>query len=247
MRIRKKNVVRLASFSALGAGTLGVGMGTAEAAVIYQPLGVTLGFSETTRAETVNLPGGAAKFTFRALSHPGTYSANYSGRMVRFAGKGVTFKYSGFDVLAVRPPGVTWSALGAFTATSDLVGERARGGYWIGTRLTGHFFCGACSWTIDGNRSFSSEYALFQFNDPTNSPTELFGWLELSESVSVSPPSGPDVTLIGYAYDTSGNHLPAGSEGETPEPSTLALGGLAALALGSTGLRRWRAARKAVA
>jgi hypothetical protein len=52
----------------------------------------------------------------------------------------------------------------------------------------------------------------------------------------------PDVTLIDWAYDTSGAQIPAGDTG-TPEPSTLALSGLAALALGAKGLRRWRAAR----
>jgi hypothetical protein len=51
-----------------------------------------------------------------------------------------------------------------------------------------------------------------------------------------------DVTLVDWAYDTSGAQIFAGDTG-TPEPSTFALSGLAALALGAKGLRSWRAAR----
>jgi hypothetical protein len=52
------------------------------------------------------------------------------------------------------------------------------------------------------------------------------------------------VTLVDYAYDASGAQIPAGDTG-VPEPSTLDLTGLAALALGAKGVRAWRAARKA--
>ena len=48
---------------------------------------------------------------------------------------------------------------------------------------------------------------------------------------------------FGWAYDTSGAQIPAGDMG-TPEPSTFALSGLAALALGAKGLRARREARK---
>jgi hypothetical protein len=41
----------------------------------------------------------------------------------------------------------------------------------------------------------------------------------------------------------SGAQIPAGDTG-TPEPSTFALTGLAALALGAKGVRSWREARK---
>jgi hypothetical protein len=51
--------------------------------------------------------------------------------------------------------------------------------------------------------------------------------------------------LEGWAYDDSGDQIAAGDTGGVPEPSTMALAGLGALALGAAGLRRWRAARKA--
>ena len=44
MRIKKKNVARLASLSALGAGALGVAAGTAHAGIVYTPLSGKVGF-----------------------------------------------------------------------------------------------------------------------------------------------------------------------------------------------------------
>lgn len=71
----------------------------------------------------------------------------------------------------------------------------------------------------------------------------LYGWAQLNLSRPGSM-HGPDVTVVDWAYDTSGAQIPAGDTG-TPEPSTFALTGLSALALGAAGLRSWRAARKA--
>jgi hypothetical protein len=77
----------------------------------------------------------------------------------------------------------------------------------------------------------------------------MYGWAQLDVSFTTGYPHCLQTlggcitgTLVDYAYDTSGAQIPAGDTG-TPEPSTLVLTGLAALALGAKGVRAWRAAR----
>ena len=98
---------------------------------------------------------------------------------------------------------------------------------------------------LNGKTSFNNEYALFTFQ---NGSTTLYGWVDLSYAVtdSFGPNGTPDLTINSWAYDTSGAVLPAGDTiPPTPEPATGIETGLAALALGAEGLRRWRNARKA--
>jgi hypothetical protein len=82
-------------------------------------------------------------------------------------------------------------------------------------------------------------YALFKFDDPACGGGTCYGWTQIAASFGSF---GPDIDILGWAYDTSGNLLPAGETG-VPEPSTLAMTGLAALALGAKGVRQWRRAR----
>jgi hypothetical protein len=91
------------------------------------------------------------------------------------------------------------------------------------------------------NFNTTDRYLLFKFTG-VHLPHSVYGWAQFAVSFP-GPGGGPDVTLINYAYDTSGVQIPAGYGARTtPEPSTFAL---AALALGATGLRKWRAARRA--
>jgi hypothetical protein len=131
------------------------------------------------------------------------------------------------------------------TGSSDLVGMRI----WtyhasrVGTSsqiVTDH--------STRGLGNFTDRYALFTFT-LGNGP--LYGWVKLSQSVTNSwggnNSYGPLVTVEGFAYDTTPNEkIAAGDTGisATPEPGTFALTGLAALALGAAGMRRWRAARR---
>lgn len=84
--------------------------------------------------------------------------------------------------------------------------------------------------------SFSGKYYMFEFKDSTQGNAMRFGWL----SVGLDNPGigdGPDLAIIGYAYDTTGQMLGAG---QVPEPSAPALLALGALVFGSKGLRSWR-------
>ncbi len=81
------------------------------------------------------------------------------------------------------------------------------------------------------------EYLSFSFRDTAQGNAQLYGWAEISLSNSTS--TDPNVTLYGYAYDTTGAQIVTGA-GEVPEPSSAALLALGALTFGAKGLRSWR-------
>jgi hypothetical protein len=85
----------------------------------------------------------------------------------------------------------------------------------------------------------AKHFVLFAFSSPTCPGGACYGWMDFDIAMD---PEGPFVTLRSWAYDDSGAYLPAGETG-VPEPSTFAMTGLAALALGARGIRRWRATR----
>ena len=96
---------------------------------------------------------------------------------------------------------------------------------------------------------FSDKYALFAFDTTlSSSPQTFYGWIHLSftvdPQVGANPAFGPDLIIHDYAWEDSGQALAAGAAG-IPEPGTAASTGLAALALGAVGLRKWRKARQA--
>ena len=237
MRIKKKNVARLASLSALGAGALGVTAGTAQAGMVSYPLGATVGFgsSFTNSSAKVNLPGGNF-FSVKATSGPIDDGSRFWGVFVRGDG-GVYFKkgLSGF-LSMVGSSGVKWSQVSGKKVTSASIASRVFKMYWKPDPPSE-----PVSWSsrygVHGNPGFSDMYALFTFQDGGSTQ---YGWLELSNSVSAvstEAGGGPLVTLESYGYD----------DASVPEPSTMALTCLAALAMGATGLRRRRAARKPAA
>jgi hypothetical protein len=96
-----------------------------------------------------------------------------------------------------------------------------------------------------GKPPFNNEYALFTF---PNGLITQYGWVELSYAVTDTFGSNgtPTLTITEWAWEDNGAVLPAGDTTDpTPEPATAITTGLAALALGAEGLRRWRKARKA--
>jgi hypothetical protein len=237
MRIKKRNFARLASISALGAGALGVSAAPAEAGIVYTPLGADVGPGHLAIA-TVALPGGS-QFKIQRYTHSFRGSSSTTSHVwfvnLRQPGANVKFR-SISNSVSIVGLGKKWGSAAGKSVGAVAFAERGR---QVDSR-TDSF--------IGHNGAFTDKYALFKFRDAGQTD---YGWLELSNAVSLGASrSGPDVTLIGYAYDTTGAQLAAGDEGSTgttPEPSGMAMTGLAALALGATGLRRWRAARKSAA
>jgi MYXO-CTERM domain-containing protein len=70
-----------------------------------------------------------------------------------------------------------------------------------------------------------------------------YGWLRVMVSDAGSPNYPNELEVLDYAYDTTGNPIPAGFTG-APEPGTSAL---AVLALGAAGITAWRRRRNEAA
>jgi hypothetical protein len=84
-------------------------------------------------------------------------------------------------------------------------------------------------------------FLLFQFN-PTGTQVD-YGWVHLNGLLGCG--CHPlDTEVVDFAYDDSGALI---ATGVAPEPATMLPTGLAALALGATGIRRWRKTRKRAA
>lgn len=100
--------------------------------------------------------------------------------------------------------------------------------------------------------NFSSEYYLFKFQDAAS--VTHYGWIEGTLSNSNGGKPGVTFDLISYAWDsdTSGTQIFAGQttpspggSGTAPEPSTGAMGAIAALILGAAGVRKWKKEQQA--
>jgi hypothetical protein len=230
-KIKKTNLKRLASLSALGAGALGASAGPAQASsIVYSGiLDEQVGFGGTRFNPTFAGPNGVGGiFKTGQCEVDCFYFPQWVALYAKPGVKGTTFrflatKYQHYGVGFAR--GAQWqtSALHKSTKSADLAI----------TSLNRYF------------TEFNStdRYLLFEFTGGSLSH-DLYGWAQLDVTFPGNF-AGPYITLVDWAYDTSGAQIPAGDTG-TPEPSTLVLTGLAALALGAKGLRSWRAARKAL-
>jgi hypothetical protein len=212
---------------------LTAGKAEANTIVFSNVLNQTIGFGADPRQaafKTFTNIGGPS-FTFKtAISSSG---ARYA-RTLQKVGSNL-----GFAMTTVRD-----TQLATFSAGAVWLPGFVGGG---GTRTLARHAWGSGSTRIFGS-PFTDKYFLFEFE--THGLIQ-YGWVEatlqLVNADSNDPADGPNLTVISYAYDSSGATLPAGdtgsTPGSTPEPSSLAESGIAALVLGAEGLRRWRAAR----
>jgi hypothetical protein len=223
--IKSKNVRRLASISALGAG-VALAVGPAEAEVIpvieNQKIGFDSGFGSG--PFTFPLIGSASFSIARTSSFFKSHGKQFSSRAVFLNGNaGVEF--------AISPNS------GAFSQGQAWPGGSRSSHLVIATRRNhSRAFGGGSGTSFNDNE----QYFLFQFPD---GHATLYGWGQLA--VVANEKTGPDVTLVEYAYDTTGAFLPAGdtTAPSVPEPSEVLPLALSALVLGAQGVRRWLARR----
>jgi hypothetical protein len=229
---------KIASLSALGAGALVAGAGSAEAAVIYYPnISADVGFGPGATAKYLSplLGSSSAYFTFARFGR--ILSAGRAGfRGVGVYGCGCVLFGTQSSFLRVFQAGAKLTSAAPLFSTA-VAGVRV----WASNTSSG--VRTATFTQLYGLGSFSDEYALFTF---PSGPNTLYGWIHLSFSITggvgTDPNFGPTLTIHDFAYDDTGAPLAAGA---VPEPATAVSTGLAALALGAAGLRRWRKARPA--
>ena len=228
MELKKENLRRLASLSALGAGALGATAGTASANDIV--------FSGVINAEapyTMLGPNGAGAafgiipgcqitcFSFWSgvaiYSNPGKHGTEF-----RLLATGPRKSYAQGE-----PQAAIWgTAAGKSTKSADI---------WFDFDFRG----------IVTTFNSTDRYLLFRFQGGALKH-DMYGWARIQVTTDGR------VDIVDWAYDPSGVRLPDGYHGTgqtdqedagTVEPSAFNATGLPALALGSLGVRKWRAAR----
>jgi hypothetical protein len=254
VRKERKSYKKMAvSLSALGAGALLAG-GTAEAGIIYSgPISADVGYALGAVDHYNSGPLGPFGDTF-SFQRIGTSYKGANLRAIIGTGCGCvafatqTLMHLGFSYrsfLKLFNAGAKWS--------TQVTGTHYFPRVKVGARLWGSTSrSGGTPYTIHSTQGvgpFADKYALFAIG---TGPDTLYGWLHLSFSITdgfgPDPTFGPDLTILDWAYDDSGAQLPAGqtqTPTQTPEPASAVSTGLAALAMGATGLRKWRKTRKA--
>jgi hypothetical protein len=269
--LNPKSLQKLASLSALGAGAIALTADKAEASTIISHTGIDLrvgfdcgcssGHQPYLSSTVISLNAGAlagfAAMAFHTAHYPGPTSNNPRLFVLGFGlayhlvpnttGSGSHPVAAQFQFKAVHNsfPGTHPfnNFIGLYGAGAIFTtGPGVTGPYPVVQRYIRYNPSGTSSASQSSSLFPSSPtngYALFKFDDPGCSGSTCYGWVQMQVAFQ---PYGPNVDILGWAYDTSGNPLPAGETG-VPEPSTLAMSGLAALALGAKGVRQWRRAR----
>jgi hypothetical protein len=216
---------KLLSLMALGAGAIAMPQ-MSQADIVWTDLssnpanvGFSAGFGSTFLIDT--LPGGA-QLRFRTFTHTTAITTTRRVTAIQAAGY-VRLKTNGSFVIPASQ-GKTWNQI---PGLASLYG-----------------FVGRANFNRHGPNSFDHLYFAFLFKDATQGNLLCYGWVEASLR-NPSNAGNPDLTIFGYAYDNSGAFIPMGATPPVPEPGSMALMALGALALGAKGVRSWRRNRPA--
>lgn len=224
------DTTKLASLLALAAGAVALPQ-SSHADIIYTDRTsspVTVGYSGVDQF-LFTLPG-TANFGFARAQDSftttlGGLTVNYrvviAGDLGGGAAGGIGRDANFYAV--PMPFGATWSQVGVGLAVNVAAGiARDIGG---NTPTTG----------------YDNQYLAWVFQDDSIGGVSRYGWVEVSLSMA-NYPTGPNVTIWGYAYDDTGAK-PTMGQLNVPEPSSGALLVMGAMALGARGLRKWRQTR----
>jgi hypothetical protein len=178
-----------------------------------------------------NVPGtanvGFARLADVGYTSPGDLTVNYrtviAGNLGGGANAGVRGQINGF--VSPLDLGATWDQ-----------GDGSFANAAVGTANDLNLFGGRRPASDYENR-----YLAWYFEDSTQGNALRYGWVEINLSIVGFNAGGPTVTILGYAYDTTGAKPTMGA---VPEPSAGALFALGAMALGARGLRKWRQNRQ---
>lgn len=231
---QKTDTTKLVSLLALATGAV-VMPQTGSADIIYTDLNsspVLVGYDGSIDTFIFNLPGtvqfGLHRQQTTLMSNTGSLTFKY--RTVIAGDLGIVAQAPGAiqqnvnGIAVPQPFGAAWDQPGlvlSFTAYVGLASEAAH------TPLNG----------------YDHQYLAWQFSDSDQAGALRYGWMEVSLSI-INYPTGPNVTLYGYGWDNTGAK-PTMGQLPVPEPTSMSLLALGALALGARGLRSWRRDRDA--
>ena len=228
------NTTKLASLLTLAAGAITLPQ-TSNADIIYTDLNASpqrVGYSGgASPLFQLTLPGSVQFGFFRYQYSVSTTLGTINFRTV-LAGQLGPGANAGLQVTgglaANKPFGASWDAGGFLTAAVQSVG-------WASTYIR------------VPSANYDHRYLAWQFVDdsPSGGGATRYGWIEISLSMNFYP-TGPNVTIWGYAWDNTGAKPAMGQTTPVPEPSSAAFLVFGAMALGARGLRNWRQNRETI-